>query len=171
MRYSVQLAMILSALFTGCAAPSGDTPSDEDGASDDGTSDTDTTDTHTHTDDTDSSTDCPATAATVTDLSFDDLIAMLDDRDNGLDQFEMINVHVPHSEDIEGTDTDITYQDVDAIEAYLSEDPTAKAVLYCKTGPMSAIATQELADRGYCNIYDLPDGYTAWKSAGHPMAD
>lgn len=45
----------------------------------------------------------------------------------------------------------------------------APVVLYRKTGPMSAVAPRSWPT-GYRNVFDLPDGYTAWKSAGHPMA-
>ena len=42
-------------------------------------------------------------------------------------------------------------------------------MLYCKTGPMSAIAAADLIDLGYCNIYDMPAGMIGWEAAGYTL--
>ncbi len=114
-------------------------------------------------DDDDAADPCEGLSAEVTDLSPDDLLGMLDDKD-----FELINVHIPYAGEIAGTDVHIPYTDVDAIEDHLGGDHGAKAVLYCRTGPMSEIATTELAARGYCRIHDMPQGLYQWEQLGYP---
>jgi rhodanese-related sulfurtransferase len=91
------------------------------------------------------------------------LLGMLDDKD-----FTLINVHVPYAGEIPGTDSHIAYTDVDAIEAYLGNDPGADVVLYCRTGPMSEIAGDELVNRGYCRVRDMAAGSYQWEQLGYP---
>ncbi len=67
-------------------------------------------------------------------------------------------MHIPYAGEIPDTDAHVAYNDVPAIEAQLGDDITTEAVLYCRTGPMSAIAADALIDLGYCRIYDLPAG-------------
>ena len=109
---------------------------------------------------------CEGVTPEVTDLGLADLDTMLENKD-----FELINVHIPYAGEIVGTDVNIPYNTVDDIETYLGGDHAAKAVLYCLTGPMSAAATAELVKRGYCQIYDLPDGLYQWEAAGYPTTD
>lgn len=106
---------------------------------------------------------CDGITPAVTDLSPDELAAMLESKD-----FEFINVHTPNAWQIAGTDVHIAFDDVDAIEAHLGDIDT-RAVLYCKTGPMSEQATAELVERGFCAIYDLPAGMRGWEQAGYEL--
>jgi rhodanese-related sulfurtransferase len=85
--------------------------------------------------------------------------------------FQLINVHIPYAGELDGTDVHVAYNDVDAIEEHLGEDVGAKAVLYCLTGPMSAIAGDDLVERGYCQIYDMPAGMVGWEAAGFPISN
>jgi rhodanese-related sulfurtransferase len=96
-------------------------------------------------------------------LTPEQLLTMLDNKD-----FELINVHVPYAGEIPGTDAHIAYTDVDAIEAHLGNDKAAKVVLYCRTGPMSQIAGDDLVSRGYCNLSDMSAGSYTWETLGHP---
>jgi rhodanese-related sulfurtransferase len=114
-------------------------------------------------DDDDSVDPCDGLDAEVTDISPDDLLGMLDAKD-----FELINVHIPYAGEIEGTDVHIPYTATDDLEEHLGHDLGAKAVLYCLTGPMSATATADLADLGYCRIYDMPAGLYQWEQLGYP---
>ena len=109
---------------------------------------------------------CEGITPQVTNISPDELLAMLDDKD-----FQLINTHVPYAGEITGTDVHISYQDIDAIETYLDGDLEAKAVVYCLTGPMSEIAADELIARGYCNIFDMPQGMGVWDQLGYPMTE
>ena len=142
------------------------------GASDDAKTDSGTDATQTTTTGTTATTGTTTTTATgcegitpeVTDLSLAELDTMLGSKD-----FELINVHIPVNGQIAGTDADIAYTNVTAIADHLGGDKSAKVVLYCMTGPMSKIATEELVGLGYCNVYDLPDGMAQWDAAGYPM--
>ena len=83
--------------------------------------------------------------------------------------FALVNVHVPYAGEIPGTDAHVAYTDTAALEAQLSNDLGAKSVLYCLTGPMSAIASKALVKLGYCRIYDLPGGMIGWETEGYPV--
>lgn len=106
---------------------------------------------------------CEGVTPQVTDLTSDELATMLDAKD-----FLFINVHVPYAGEIGGTDAHIEYTDLDALEAAIGE-LDAKAVLYCKTGPMSEQAANELINRGYCAIYDYPAGMNGWERDGYEL--
>jgi rhodanese-related sulfurtransferase len=93
----------------------------------------------------------------------DELHAMMATKD-----FELVNVHIPYEGEILGTDANIAYTDVPAIEDWLGHDRGAKAVLYCFGGSMSETAGDQLVALGYCRIYDLVGGLVAWKKAGYP---
>jgi len=83
--------------------------------------------------------------------------------------FLLINVHVPFQGAIIGTDKHIKYTKIDDLEAWLGHDKSAKAVLYCMTGPMSVYAIKKLMERGYWNLWDVPKGMIGWKAAGHSL--
>lgn len=85
-----------------------------------------------------------------------------------LDPF-VINVHVPYEGDIPGTDTEIPYSDVDAIENYAGHDHCAEVLLICKSGGMSQSAGNELVKRGYLRVRDLLGGMQAWEAAGYSL--
>ncbi len=148
------LCALAALLLPACPAPA---PADDDASDDDdATADDD--------DATEAPFTCEGIMPEVTELWPDDLAAMLEDKD-----FELINVHVPYAGEIAGTDVHIAFTDVDAIEAHLGGDVTARAVLYCLTGPMSAQATAALVDRGYCRIFDLTPGMIGWEQAGYTI--
>ena len=46
-------------------------------------------------------------------------------------------------------------------------DKSAKIVLYCQSGRMSAIAAQELVKAGYTNVWNLDGGMVAWERDGY----
>ena len=80
--------------------------------------------------------------------------------------FFLVNTHVPYEGEIDQTDALIPY---DQTAQQLSKDPadkTAKIVLYCRSGRMSAIAAQELVKAGYTNVWNLEGGMIAWEKAG-----
>ncbi len=103
----------------------------------------------------------PATLGVVSPA---DLLAELDHKD-----FLLINVHVPYAGQIPGTDTNLTYLDVDAIAAYIGADLDTKAVVYCMSNYMSGIAGNALVAKGYRAIRYLDGGMGAWKNAGYPF--
>jgi|GEM_PF-1629862 len=81
----------------------------------------------------------------------------------------VINVHIPYEGDIPGTDVDIPYNNVDAIEAYLNYDHCADTLLVCLSGGMSQSAGNELVKRGYLRVRDINGGMNAWVAAGYPL--
>lgn len=101
--------------------------------------------------------------ASYTDVTPQQLNAMLQTKD-----FFFVNTHIPYEGEIAGTDALIPYDDLDAYRGYPAEKD-ARIVLYCRSGRMSAIAAEELARRGYTNLYNLAGGMAAWAQAGHPL--
>ncbi len=73
----------------------------------------------------------------------------------------VINVHVPRMQDLPGTDDDIAFTDIAAIEA-AAPDKDAPVVLYCKGGAMSEDAAQRLLLDGYTQVYTLSGGSNAY---------
>ena len=87
--------------------------------------------------------------------------------------FLLINVHVDGNGhvngNIPGTDADIAYTDVPAIEQFIGTDKGKSVVIYCMTDYMSGIAGPQLVTDGYCNIRALTQGMNAWVSAGYAV--
>jgi rhodanese-related sulfurtransferase len=83
--------------------------------------------------------------------------------------FLLINVHVPVSGHIPGTDSDIDYRDIAAIETFIGADKSKPAVLYCMSEGMSRPAGTSLVTDGYCNIRILTGGLSAWRSEQYPV--
>ena len=78
----------------------------------------------------------------------------------------VVNVHTPYAGEIDGTDRFIAF---DAIAAGRAKPPIredAKVILYCRSGPMSAIAARALVKSGYTNVSILAGGMAAWEDAG-----
>lgn len=103
-----------------------------------------------------------------TNVNVDELNAMLKNKD-----FVFVNVHIPFEGSIAGTDLSIPYDQIAVPDnlAQLPADKNAKIVLYCRSGRMSAIATEELVKLGYTNIWNLDGGMAAWERAGFEIQD
>ena len=85
--------------------------------------------------------------------------------------FVFVNVPIPFEGDIAGTDLSIPYDKITQPDnlSLLPADKNAKIVLYCRSGRMSAIAAQALAEQGYTNVWDIPGGMVEWEAAGFDL--
>lgn len=99
-----------------------------------------------------------------TDVSPAQLTEMLKTKD-----FFFVNVHVPYEGEIDPTDAFIPYDETEQRLSEYPADKSAKIVLYCRSGSMSAIAAEELAKAGYTNVWNLDGGMIAWDQAGLPL--
>jgi rhodanese-related sulfurtransferase len=101
-----------------------------------------------------------------TDVSAVGLASMMENKD-----FPLINVHIPYAGEIEGTDLFIPF---DEIEQNLDEMPSnksARIVIYCRSGSMSATSARELVQLGYTDVWNLDGGMIGWKQVGYPLLD
>ncbi len=103
-------------------------------------------------------------AGSYTDVSVEGLAALLEDKD-----FPLINVHIPYEGEIEGTDVFIPFNEMEANLDKLPTDKNARIVLYCRSGSMSAQASQTLVELGYSDVWNLDGGMIAWKNSGRPL--
>ena len=79
-----------------------------------------------------------------------------------------VNVHVPHGEDIPGTDLVIPFDRITA-SPELPTDRSTPLAIYCRSGNMSATAARDLRAMGYTHIVELDGGYDAWLASGRSM--
>jgi rhodanese-related sulfurtransferase len=98
-------------------------------------------------------------------ISVADLQAL---RESGED-FLFVNVHIPLEGNIPGTDFTVPYNEIENNLSLFPADKDAKIVLYCRSDSMGNEAAQKLADNGYTDVYNLEDGYIAWKAYGLPF--
>ncbi|HEY4700100.1 MAG TPA: rhodanese-like domain-containing protein [Nitrososphaerales archaeon] len=97
------------------------------------------------------------------DISSKDLNAMLVNKD-----FLLINVHIPYIGEINGTDLFIPYDKIsESIGKQIPADKNMKIVVYCRSGSMSGIASDELVKNGYTNILNLKEGMISWEQSGY----
>jgi rhodanese-related sulfurtransferase len=115
----------------------------------------------------------PVTGETVTttdgsyqNITSKELKVMLKDKD-----FVFVNVHIPFAGNIPDTDLSIPFDQITELEylAQLPTDKNAKIVLYCRSGRMSQIASEELVSLGYTNIWNFKNGMVEWEQAGFEL--
>lgn len=80
-----------------------------------------------------------------------------------------VNVHVPFEGDIAGTDLSIPFDQIAAQAGRLPADRSTRLAIYCRSGPMSAIAAETLRDLGYTDVVELRGGMRAWQADGRPL--
>lgn len=107
------------------------------------------------------------TTATYRTMSVDGLADIMADDDRS---YIVVNVHIPYQGEIEGTDYNIAFNDIDALTEALP-DKNTPIVLYCRSGNMSEQATQDLVELGYTQVYDVPGGMNAWQASGRSLVD
>jgi rhodanese-related sulfurtransferase len=84
--------------------------------------------------------------------------------------YTVVNVHIPYEGEVEETDLQVPYNDIDALTAALP-DKNASIILYCRSGRMSEEASRALVDLGYTQVWDVPGGMVAWQSSGREILD
>ena len=95
-------------------------------------------------------------------ITVDELNQQLKNKD-----FVLVDVHMPEQKHINGTDAFIPYDDIENQLDKLPQGKEAKIVLYCRTGRMSQIAAEKLAERGYTNVYNVVGGIVEWVKKGY----
>ncbi len=100
--------------------------------------------------------------ATYKNMTVDELNQQLKNKD-----FVLVDVHIPEQNHINGTDAFIPYDEIENQLDKLPQDKDAKIVLYCRTGRMSEIAAQKLAEKGYSNVYNVVGGMVEWVKRGY----
>ena len=83
--------------------------------------------------------------------------------------FVLINVHIPYEGELPQTDMFIPYNAIDQNIDRLPQDKAARVVLYCRSGRMSAIASETMVNLGYTNILNLKEGMREWQQKGYTL--
>ncbi len=107
------------------------------------------------------------TEAVYRTLAIEELADILDTRP---DDYTIINVHIPYAGEIDGTDANIPFDDIDALTGAIP-DKNAPVILYCRSGNMSEQASRALVELGYTQVWDVPGGMYAWQSSGRELVD
>ena len=100
----------------------------------------------------------------VTKLTGLQLAAMLAQKN-----FFLVNVHIPYEGEIKDTDAFIAYDSIADNLDKLPQDKSAKIVVYCRSGGMSAIAARELVRLGFTQVSDLAGGMIDWEKSGYKI--
>ena len=83
--------------------------------------------------------------------------------------FFLLNVHVPYEGEIQGTDANVPYDQVEHRMGELPSDRSAPLVVYCRSGRMSTAAAETLVRLGYTAVWHLDGGFIEWQQAGFPL--
>lgn len=93
----------------------------------------------------------------VSPIEFGNLISNID--------IFLLDVHTPEQTHIPGTDAFIPFDRIQNNLSKLPSDKSTPVLVYCRSGSMSAQASQEIAALGYTSVYDLDGGTDAYKES------
>lgn len=105
------------------------------------------------------------TASVYRTLTVDQFADILANRQS---DYKIINVHIPYAGEIEGTQANIPYNDINALITALP-DKNAPIILYCRSGRMSKEASLALLQQGYTEVWDVEGGMNAWVASGRSL--
>lgn len=108
-----------------------------------------------------------ATTGVYQTLTIDAFAAILA---NNRDDYTILNVHIPYAGEIEGTDANVPYNNIEALTTALP-DKNAPIILYCRSGNMSEQASRALLELGYIQVWDVPGGMNAWRESGRDLVN
>ncbi|WP_371413101.1 rhodanese-like domain-containing protein [Mycolicibacterium sp. GF69] len=74
----------------------------------------------------------------------------------------------PFEGDIAGTDLSIPFDQI-AAQAGHPQPIALPSCIYCRSGPMSAIAAKTLRDLAHIDVVELRGGMRAWQADGRPL--
>jgi rhodanese-related sulfurtransferase len=83
----------------------------------------------------------------------------------------LVDTHIPEQRHIKGTDEFIPFNEIEANLDKLPEDKNAKVVVYCRSGSMSAVASEKLVELGYTNVSNLLGGTIEWTKQGYEFEE
>ena len=70
--------------------------------------------------------------------------------------------HVPHS-------VNLNVHDPDFAKQLKSLDPSKTYLVHCARGKRSALATDQMTQRGLTNVLDFTGGFELWQKSGKPV--
>lgn len=75
----------------------------------------------------------------------------------------ILDVHTPEQTHIPDTNAFIPFDQIDDNLDKLPEDKSTPILVYCRSGSMSDQASQEIAELGYTQVYDLEGGLNSYR--------
>ena len=63
----------------------------------------------------------------------------------------------------------IPYNEIDKNLDKFPQDKSARIVLYCRSGRMSAIAAETIVKLGYTDVWNLKEGMREWEQKGYTL--
>jgi rhodanese-related sulfurtransferase len=108
----------------------------------------------------------PVQEALYKDISSNELKSMMANKD-----VLIINVHIPYAGEINETDAFIPFNKISSNLDKLPADKSSEIIIYCRSGSMSATASEELGRIGYTNILNLSGSMNEWKESGFEISN
>lgn len=98
------------------------------------------------------------------DITPAELYDLLDD-----DTVFILQYNAANTGNIPRTDLFLQYGTLSANMNKIPSDKTARIVVYCAVGAMSADGAAYLVKQGYTQVYNLSGGLGAWRDQGYPV--